>query len=197
MSFALDPQKGACARCGTIDPTDMDFCQRLACPVRVLTTGAAIDLVTGKVVPSVGGSIEETFTTAEQYSQALSPGYESGAVNTLAAVQVNPWHPINDPVLLKTLGKLGEEINECGAAVMRCIIQGVDEREPVTGKLNRDWLEEEIADAQANFEIAVQKIVEVQARIEETTALLQLDRVKMRARVERKRAAYVAWHEMA
>ena len=47
----------------------------------------------------------------------------------------NPWHPITDKVDLKYLGKLGEELNECGSAVSRCIIQGVDEREPVTGKL--------------------------------------------------------------
>ena len=29
----------------------------------------------------------------------------------------NPWHPISDPVDLAHLGKLGEELNECGSAV--------------------------------------------------------------------------------
>lgn len=49
----------------------------------------------------------------------------------------NPWHPISDPVDLKHLGKLSEELGECSAAVARCIIQGIDECEPVTGKINR------------------------------------------------------------
>lgn len=65
----------------------------------------------------------------------------------------NPWHPITDAVDLKHLGKLGEECNELSTAVSRCIIQGVDEAEPVTGKINRDWLLEEIADVRANIEL--------------------------------------------
>lgn len=39
-----------------------------------------------------------------------------------------PWHPEKDAVRLKHLGKLAEELNECGAAVSRCIIQGIDEK---------------------------------------------------------------------
>ena len=35
----------------------------------------------------------------------------------------SPWVPEADPKSLKALGKLGEELNECGAAVARCIIQ--------------------------------------------------------------------------
>lgn len=64
----------------------------------------------------------------------------------------SPWEPETDPIRLKVLGKLAEELNEGGAAVARCIIQGIDEAEPVTGKLNRRWLEDEIADIEANIE---------------------------------------------
>jgi NTP pyrophosphatase (non-canonical NTP hydrolase) len=56
---------------------------------------------------------------------------------------------------LKALGKLAEELSECAAAVARCIIQGIDESEPVTHKPNRQWLEEEIADVRANISLVV------------------------------------------
>ena len=63
----------------------------------------------------------------------------------------NPWHPMSDAVDLKHLGKLAEELSEAGAAVARCIIQGIDEKEPVTGKINREWLQDELADVIANI----------------------------------------------
>lgn len=75
----------------------------------------------------------------------------------------NPWHPITDTVDLKHLGKLAEEANELGSAAARCIIQGVYEKEPVTGKVNKTWLEEEIADVLANIEL-VQKRFDLDIR---------------------------------
>ena len=62
----------------------------------------------------------------------------------------SPWTPESDAVALMHLGKLGEELAECGAAVSRCIIQGIDQAEPSTGEVNRDWLTKEIADVLAN-----------------------------------------------
>lgn len=49
----------------------------------------------------------------------------------------SPWHPMTDSVDLKHLGKLMEELGECQAAIARCIIQGIDSAEPVTGKINK------------------------------------------------------------
>lgn len=95
----------------------------------------------------------------------------------------NPWHPIDDKVDLKHLGKLGEELNECGSAVSRCIIQGVDESEPVTGKINRVWLEEEIADVRANSELCIERFA--------------LDEARIAARAERKKAHLRQWHGLA
>jgi len=95
----------------------------------------------------------------------------------------SPWHPMTDPVALKTLGKFGEELNECGAAVSRCIIQGVDEAEPVTGKVNRDWLEDEIADVLANAQLAIEHF--------------HLNGTKIADRMTRKKAHLRAWHKMA
>lgn len=57
----------------------------------------------------------------------------------------NPWQPISDPIDLAHLGKLGEELNEAGAAVNRCIIQGLDGVEPITGKVNRERIVDMLA----------------------------------------------------
>lgn len=62
---------------------------------------------------------------------------------------INPWFPEPDPVLHQALGKLLEEVNELGAIAARCLIQGYHEEEPVTHKLNRVALREEMADVEA------------------------------------------------
>jgi hypothetical protein len=92
----------------------------------------------------------------------------------------SPWHPITDPVDIKHLGKLAEELNEAGAAVARCLIQGVDEAEPETGRPNRLWLQDEIADVLANAELVVERFT--------------LDREAMAARAARKTAFLRRWH---
>lgn len=94
-----------------------------------------------------------------------------------------PWHPMSNPRELKTIGKLAEEVNELGAAIARCIIQGIDGLEPVTGKPNKQWLEEEIADVGANLELVVE--------------YFNLDREFMRARHDRKIVPLRQWHEEA
>lgn len=95
----------------------------------------------------------------------------------------NPWHPITDAVDLKHLGKFGEELGECGAAVSRCIIQGVAECEPVTGKVNQAWLEDEIADVRANAELVIERF--------------GLDEARIAARAERKKLHLRQWHDLA
>jgi len=69
----------------------------------------------------------------------------------------NPWHPMTNPVDLAHIGKLLEELNECGSAAARCQIQGIDESEPETGELNRAWLKKEIADVIANIELVEER----------------------------------------
>lgn len=58
--------------------------------------------------------------------------------------QPSLWIPNTSSLDLAVLGKLAEETAELGASLARCIIQGVIESEPVTGKPNREWLEDEI-----------------------------------------------------
>lgn len=105
------------------------------------------------------------------------------AVAAVTDPKMNPWHPMTHPVDLKHLGKLGEELGEAQSVVCRCIIQGVDEREPVTGKLNREWLEEELADVLAGIAL--------------TAAHFGLDTDRMDRRVKRKVAQLQSWHKMA
>ncbi|MFZ5737706.1 MAG: hypothetical protein ACOY6K_12580 [Pseudomonadota bacterium] len=95
----------------------------------------------------------------------------------------NPWHPITDSIDLKHLGKFAEELNECGSAVARCIIQGVNECEPVTGKRNRDWLQDEIADVIANAQLVIDHF--------------KLDSEAIHIRAARKQAHLKAWHDLA
>lgn len=69
--------------------------------------------------------------------------------------KMSPWVVVTDPKTLRRLGKAGEEVNELGSVLARCIIQGIDEIDPSSGKTNRLRLEEEIADvyAQCNLNI--------------------------------------------
>jgi hypothetical protein len=105
-----------------------------------------------------------------------------GPSNPATSWALTPWTPMSKPIDLKHLGKLAEELSEAGAAVARCVIQGIDEREPVTHKPNREWLEDELADVLANIELV--------------TAHFGLDRTRMLERRERKMKHLRGWHAM-
>ena len=96
---------------------------------------------------------------------------------------LNPWHPMTDMVDLKHLGKLAEELGEATAAVSRCIIQGIDEAEPETGKINRDWLQDELADVMAGILLVIERF--------------KLDDIYMDDRTKRKLQHLKRWHSMA
>ena len=98
-------------------------------------------------------------------------------------LKMNPWHPMTDPVDLKHIGKLLEELGELTAALSRCMIQGVDECEPVTGKRNRDWLEQEVADVLAGIELL--------------TEHFSLDKSGIYERSNRKKVGLRSWHVVA
>lgn len=93
---------------------------------------------------------------------------------------MNPWQPMVKPIDLKHIGKLGEECGELSAVVARCIIQGLRECEPVTGKINSEWLEEEIADVLANIELNLQHF--------------KLNRDRVQARMSMKMHNLRIWH---
>lgn len=99
------------------------------------------------------------------------------------AFAMNPWHPITNPVTLKHTGKLQEELGELISAISRCVIQGVDEADPVTGRVNRQWLQEEIADVLCGIELL--------------TEHLGLDERAISKRSDAKQAKLRTWHKMA
>lgn len=94
----------------------------------------------------------------------------------------DPWVPMARPIDVKHLGKLAEELAEASAAVARCLIQGIDACEPVTGKPNKQWLEEELADVLTGVEL--------------TTQHFGLDYAAMLQRVELKKERLRKWHQM-
>ena len=95
---------------------------------------------------------------------------------------LNPWTPMAKPIDVKHLGKLAEELSEAGSAVARCLIQGIEESEPVTHKPNRQWLEDELADVLANIDLV--------------TSHFHLDFERMRMRIEAKKSHLRGWHSM-
>ena len=99
-----------------------------------------------------------------------------------APAMPSPWVPDTDLGNLRVLGKAAEECGELGQMLARCIIQGIGESEPVSGKPNRQALEEEIADVIATTTLLVEHF--------------DLDRAAMAVRVERKIAYLRQWFDM-
>jgi hypothetical protein len=95
---------------------------------------------------------------------------------------VSPWIPMTNPVDKKLVGKLLEELGEATSATARAFIQGLDEVEPTTGKVNRRWLQEELADVRALSELAIEHF--------------GLDANAITERVERKKAYHRRWFAM-
>lgn len=78
----------------------------------------------------------------------------------MAEGDISPWMPEQDRVRLALLGKLTEEAGELAARAARCIIHGLDERDPDSGRLNRVELERELADVRAVAE-ALRSVLDV------------------------------------
>lgn len=82
---------------------------------------------------------------------------------TKPADQISPWMPETDQHRLAILGKLAEEAGELASRAARCIIHGLDEKDPETGRSNRDELAREAADVEACLEIARETLAVVSA----------------------------------
>ncbi|QXZ79612.1 hypothetical protein [Rhizobium sp. L51/94] len=64
-------------------------------------------------------------------------------------MSITLWKPEPDVIIHQALGKACEEASELANILARCLIQGLDQCEPVSGKPNRKALSEEIADLDA------------------------------------------------
>lgn len=71
---------------------------------------------------------------------------------------ITAWLPEQDRHRLAVLGKLSEECNELGARAARCVIHGLDQQDPATGRLNREELSREIADVMACIDQAAKRL---------------------------------------
>jgi NTP pyrophosphatase (non-canonical NTP hydrolase) len=92
------------------------------------------------------------------------------------------WVPTTDLMQLRRFGKLLEECGELVNVAARCIIQGIDETDPGTQRVNRVRLEDELAD--------------VTAQIATTTYMLDLDESRIHDRILHKCAQMTEWEAM-
>jgi len=64
---------------------------------------------------------------------------------------MSKWVPTTDLMTLRRMGKLTEELGELQSVAARVVIQGIDEVDPGSGKVNRQRLLDELADVQAQI----------------------------------------------
>jgi hypothetical protein len=101
-----------------------------------------------------------TFILYDSSGYGIPAGYclmTLGKMHVGADTNPNPWVPMDDPKDIKHLGKMMEELGELTSAAARCLIQGIDETEPSSGKTNRQWLQEEISDVHATSFLTTQR----------------------------------------
>ena len=68
------------------------------------------------------------------------------------------WMPEPNVALHQAIGKLAEEAGELATIAARCLIQGVDQCEPVTGKPNLTALLQEMADVIAILNVVHEEL---------------------------------------
>ena len=68
------------------------------------------------------------------------------------------WTPTTNLHMLRRMGKLGEELAELSNVSNRIIIQGIDEVDQGSGKVNRFRLEQEIADVLAQCACCIKEL---------------------------------------
>lgn len=71
---------------------------------------------------------------------------------------MNKWVPESNPMILRRVGKTGEECAELSKVCSRITIQGLDGIDPETGKTNRQALANEVADVMAQCEVTIRKL---------------------------------------
>jgi NTP pyrophosphatase (non-canonical NTP hydrolase) len=95
--------------------------------------------------------------------------------------ELQKWIPTTNGIILRRMGKLGEELAELSNVTNRVIIQGLYQVDPSSQKVNKLRLEDEIAD--------------VLAQIKVTTEALALDKKRIDARVLDKEEQMKTWEQ--
>jgi hypothetical protein len=105
-----------------------------------------------------------------------------GIVHVGPDIEPQPWIPMGDPVDIKVIGKLLEELGESVSASARALIQGIDGADPSTGAVNRQRVQDELADVGATTNQVVERF--------------RLDRDAMTERANRKFNFLTRWLQM-
>lgn len=92
------------------------------------------------------------------------------------------WIPTTDLKVLRRVGKTQEELGELGAVLARVIIQGIDEIDPGSGKVNRQRLTEEVADVYTQLQLIMSDF--------------NLDRLFINGRCEQKKRKMAEWEAL-
>ncbi|MDI7864333.1 hypothetical protein MRS76_20550 [Rhizobiaceae bacterium n13] len=92
------------------------------------------------------------------------------------------WKPEPDLIIHQALGKAVEEASELAKILARCLIQGLDAKDPKTGIPNRQAVLEEMADIDA----AIVWLLEVAYRPDD----------QLLERANRKLAGFLQWQKM-
>lgn len=96
--------------------------------------------------------------------------------------KMNPWVCTTDPVQLRRLGKLTEELSELQKVIARILIQGIEGVDPESDLTNRQCLQKEVADVYAQLRLLVK--------------LYQLDVTALAMREVQKIAQMQEWEEL-
>lgn len=97
-------------------------------------------------------------------------------------MSMNPWMPERSPLILRRVGKTGEEAAELLKVTNRIVIQGIDGVDPESGKTNRQCLQDEAADVLAQICLCIN--------------VLGLDQAAIDARVTRKLELMAEWEAL-
>lgn len=95
---------------------------------------------------------------------------------------MSKWIPESNPMVLRRVGKTGEECAELGKVCSRITIQGLDGVDPESGISNREALAREIADVLAQCHVTMRE--------------LALDSHQILLRQMQKEAQMAEWEEM-
>lgn len=99
----------------------------------------------------------------------------------MAERKIAKWMSESDPHKVRRLGKTLEELGELIAVLARCLIQGSEEIDPGTGRVNHDRLEDEMADVTAQMKL--------------TAVSFQADTLLMDLRIEQKIREMREWEK--
>ena len=81
------------------------------------------------------------------------------------------WIPESSPMVLRRVGKTGEECAELAKVCSRITIQGLDGVDPATGESNRRALAKEVADVMAQCQVTIDALGLPREFIEERVSI--------------------------